>query len=85
MCQQGDVRILCLPGVDRPVDVDTCLADLVMALNVGGFRTRAACCGHGKRPGNIMLADGRELIIAPDFATARAVDAAFPPLWPRAC
>lgn len=62
----------------RPVDVDSCIATLVLALNGGGLRTVASCCGHGNRPGNIALADGRELIIAADYDQARAVDAAFP-------
>src|SRR5690606_39841374 len=38
------------------------IADLVRALNAGGIRTVASCSGHGHRPGNIALADGRELI-----------------------
>ena len=57
------------------VDVDMCIAPLVSALNAAGFTTVASCCGHGKGPGNIALADGRELIIAPDFTTARAMEA----------
>lgn len=78
MCHQGDTTVLLLAG--RPIDVDSCIADLVRALNGAGIRTVACCCGHGKRPGAIALVDGRELIIAPDYATGRLVDAAFPPL-----
>lgn len=59
---------------------DPCLAPLVGALNDGGIRTVASCCGHGRRPGNVILADGRELVIAPDHETARQVDRAFPPI-----
>lgn len=59
-------------------DVDACIAALVQVLNEGGVLTVASCCGHKRRPGNIALADGRELIIAPDWETARAVDRAFP-------
>ena len=55
----------------------------MQALNNTGIPTVASCCGHGKRPGNVVLADGREIILAPDFETARKVDGAFPPLWPR--
>lgn len=51
---------------------DPCLEPLIRALNDGGVRTVASCCGHGKQPGNVALADGRELVIAPDYDTARA-------------
>lgn len=50
------------------------IADLVSTLNAGGIPTVASCSGHGERHGNIALADGRELLIAPDFDTARAMD-----------
>ena len=52
------------------------IADLVRALNSGGVRTVASCSGHGTPPGIISLKDGRELLIMPDYAAARAaVDA----------
>jgi hypothetical protein len=54
---------------------DPCIAPLVKALNEGGIPTVASCCGHGKRPGKIALADGRELFILPGFDSARALDA----------
>lgn len=57
---------------------DPCIAPLVKALNDAGIRTVASCCGHGQRPGNVMLADGRELIIARDFKVARQLAALFP-------
>lgn len=60
--------------------IDQCLAPLVAALNRGGVFTVASYCGHGKRPGNIALADGRELVVCADFETARQVEGAFPPL-----
>ena len=53
---------------------DPCLAPLVRALNEGGINTVASCCGHGRRPGNIALADGRELVIARDFDEGRRLD-----------
>lgn len=62
----------------KPVAVDACIAPLVRALNAGGIRTVASCCGHGKRPGRIALADGRELFIASTYEEAQQVDAAFP-------
>jgi hypothetical protein len=92
MCEWGvsvklDVTIpahLSSTGEDKRkvVDVDSCIAPLVKALNDGGVPTIASCCGHGKRPGNIALCDGRELIIAPDYETGRLIDGYFPPLHP---
>lgn len=79
MCERGDTQTVDLFGGGR-ADVDTCIAPLVQALNDNGYSTVASCCGHGIRPGNIALRDGRELIIAPDFVTARKIDQMFPPL-----
>lgn len=84
MCEWGNtVKVYVLTPKPFPeklerVDVDECIAPLVKALNKDGIRTVASCCGHGNRPGSIALADGRELIIAPDYETAREVDEAFP-------
>ena len=61
-------------------DVDSCIAPIVRALNDAGAITVASCCGHGKQPGNIALADGREIIIAPDYETGRRIDSIFPPI-----
>jgi len=58
--------------------VDPCIAPLVQALNDAGLQTIASCCGHGHRPGSIALEDGREILIARDYAEARAMDAGFP-------
>lgn len=43
--------------------IDTCIADIVRALNEGGIKTKASCCGHGEASGNIILCDGRSLTI----------------------
>ena len=43
--------------------VDSCLSDIVDALNKAGILTSNCCCGHGKRQGTIILQDGRELKI----------------------
>ena len=43
--------------------IDHCIHHIVAALNAGGVRTVACCCGHGKIPGNIILDDGRVLTI----------------------
>lgn len=52
-------------GKDRVdmIKIDKCIAPIVRALNEAGIRTDAACCGHGKGDGHILLYDGRELII----------------------
>lgn len=62
----------------QTVEVDAEIAPLVAALNAGGFETVASCCGHGFRPATVALADGREIIIARDFAEARKIGALFP-------
>ncbi|HKR59956.1 MAG TPA: hypothetical protein VJS64_09475 [Pyrinomonadaceae bacterium] len=69
-------------GVERRAikDIDLCIAPIVLALNDAGVVTVASCCGHGKQPGNIALADGREIIIVPDYETSRRIDAMFLPI-----
>jgi hypothetical protein len=47
----------------KRVDIDACIADLVWALQLGGIITAASCCGHNKAPGEIVLVDGRRLIV----------------------
>lgn len=64
--------------VNGGINVDRCIAPLVVALNAAGVPTAASCCGHGYRPGNIALRDGREIVIAPDFTTGRRIDSLFP-------
>ena len=46
----------------KEVEVDSCIADIVQALNDAGIDTAGSCCGHGKRPGVIFLY-GRTLYI----------------------
>lgn len=52
-------------GVERKAEkgIDSCIANIVKALNEGGVLTTGSCCGHGKKDGSILLADGRELVI----------------------
>ena len=85
MCEWGDTVKMYLwtparlshngAAYGKVVDIDRCIAPLVEALNGGGIRTVASCCGHGKGMGNIALEDGRELEICPDFKAARRIDA----------
>ena len=43
--------------------IDSCIVPLVQALNNGGIKTTASCCGHGKTFGDIWLQDRILLII----------------------
>jgi len=43
--------------------IDRCIAPLVNALNTAGPQTVASCCGHGRREGEIVLRDGRTLVV----------------------
>jgi hypothetical protein len=68
MCKWGTDKIvkLCKPkevSGRTEIAVDACLADLIQALNNVGIETVTCCCGHGKSDGEIILADGRRLII----------------------
>jgi len=62
------------------VGVDACIAGIVLALNEGGVATIASCCGHGRRPGSIILGDGRELFVASSYEMARKLDKCWPPI-----
>lgn len=62
----------------RPRDIDASIAPLVAALNVVGLTTIASCSGHGFRPADIVLSDGREVIIARNFEEARRINRLFP-------
>lgn len=43
--------------------IDKCIAPLVRALQHAEINMRGSCCGHGEGDGEILLADGRVLII----------------------
>jgi len=43
--------------------VDRCIADFVQALNDARIHTRSCCCGHGEKPGSILLHDGRKIFV----------------------
>ena len=75
MCKWGDT--VCL-DLGKPVAVDRCIAPFVELLNTNGMPTVASCCGHGWRPGNIALRDGRELMIARHYWEARYIDGCLP-------
>ena len=54
----------------RPnVHCDPCLVPLVRALYESGFPTVASCCGHGRQPADVALADDRQVFLAePEWA-----------------
>ena len=58
--------------------IDEYLKPIIEALNSSGVETIASCCGHGNTLGSIALRDGREIILAPDFETARRIFRDFP-------
>ena len=52
-----------MPINGRVQCIDYCIHRIVAALNAGGINSVASCCGHGAMKGNIILEDGRVLII----------------------
>lgn len=52
-----------MPIDGRRRDIDLCIADIVAALNAANITTVASCCGHGKTDGDVLLKDGRKLVI----------------------
>lgn len=73
MCKWGTSTLLTVPipaelshtGEKRWAEkaIDSCIAPIVKALNDAGIETTCCCCGHGKGPGRIDLADGRIIYI----------------------
>ena len=55
----------------RVMGVDSCISDIVRALQEGGINMRSSCCGHDKDFGNIILQDGRILSICPPILVAK--------------
>lgn len=76
MCKHGTTVVMPIHG--RVHEIDSCIHHLVAALNAGGIATDASCCGHGHRPGSIILSDGRELMVFASSDEARKLDG----MWP---
>ena len=87
MCAHGDtvpVHVhrpeMVVQGVTFPArwsvaPIDRCIAPIVAALVNGGVYTIDSCCGHGRGPGSIILADGRWLVVSSGRAEAlRMID-----------
>lgn len=82
MCKWGTYKeiALCEPmpiSKRTTIKVDSCIADLIQALNDSKIATIASCCGHNKRPGRISLKDGRELFIVTSYEEAQKIEETF--------
>ena len=76
MCNHSPNREAAMVKISPGVWCDPCIESLIRALNDGGVRTVASCCGHHQTLGNIALADGRQLFIAASFDEAALVSTA---------
>jgi len=84
MCKWGDIVAMGLTipahlshtgkAYKKLVGIDRCMVSIVRCLNDNDLITVASCCGHGNAPGNISLADGREIIIARSWEEARKME-----------
>lgn len=73
MCEWGDtvlVEVRVPPDLSHTLSetwklaqIDRCIADVVVALQALPCGTRSSCCGHGKGDGEIILGDGRRLVV----------------------
>ena len=55
-----------MPLYGKVQAIDPCIHQIIAALNAGGVRTVASCCGHKTMNGMITLEDGRVLVIFPE-------------------
>lgn len=88
MCEHGDTVTLDLlipahlshtgEARRKPCQIDRCISELVTALNNAGITTIASCCGHGKRPGSIILHNEQELIISSGREMTKKLEEGFP-------
>ena len=76
MCEWNTIELIEIAN-GEVIQVDSCIRDLVESLNDHGIPTIASCCGHNKRPGSIVLEDGRHLEILPDRQTWDDVQVAY--------
>ena len=73
MCQWGSHKLVMVKmpaelsqsGKERLAlkNIDSCIADIVHALNVAGIQTATSCCGHHRSNGVIDLQDGRQIVV----------------------
>lgn len=77
MCSHSTPKIV-MPINGRCRSIDSCIHHMVAALNAANILTASACCGHGHRPGSIILDDGQELLIMPSQKEALELTKGFP-------
>ena len=54
MCEWGNQEIMYIDG--KKVHIDSCMVDIIAALNKAGMKTYSHCCGHGGWPdGDYMM------------------------------
>ena len=85
MCEHNNDpggREAAMVSIAPGVHCDPCLVPLIKALHEstslprgGTIATVASCCGHGRVPGSVILADDRVLTILPDLETYHAEEA----------
>jgi len=62
-----------MPLNGRVQCIDHCISQIIAALNAGGVQTIASCCGHKRMLGEIMLRDGRELLVVKNRDEAKRI------------
>ena len=68
MCKHGNMKSIAVNipeknDIIEMVEVDSCIAPIVEALQSAKIWTSESCCGHGQKRGIICLYDGRILEI----------------------
>lgn len=79
MCKWGTYKTvrLCKPkevSKRTEIPVDACIADIIQALNNMNIETITSCCSHFKGLGEIVLADGRTLLIKDKDWTIKSLE-----------
>lgn len=65
---------------DEPtVWCDPCIEPLVSALNQGGIKTVASCCGHGTHPTIVIDSQDRWLLLVPRKQADEILELLYPP------
>ncbi len=59
MCKWGtDTKIKLYSG--KVIKIDSCLKEIIEAMDKFGVKTVGCCCGHGKSRGSIMIDNERK-------------------------
>lgn len=68
MCPHGQSTLVSTPDwlwssrcrPEAGIAIDQCIADAILAAWAAGVRTLGSCCGHGKRPPDVVLTQDRD-------------------------